>query len=609
MSTALLLGWTTLGERLLGDLSLRDFLGSWHSVLWIGMVVLVVAQAILARTRWSESRPLALCVTLSVLAHLLLIVYAYGARFGSPFSASWGPGQGETIVAVDLLDDEEPPIDSLPDENPIRPRTDVTPDADPPESTATDQPQVTREPNSVAPEISIPQPAERVAKEEVVPEPIVADDPHTTLSEATAARQMAELTAAADLLAASAIEAAPLVERAAEQKRPTDVTPVVVAVPPQPQPPHERHEPRRQADQQTVPKVYQNRLDENRAGLVLQFGGSAETEAAVVAALAWLVANQAADGRWDADAHGAGREARILGHDRGGAGAKADTGITGLALLALMAAGHTHLKGDHREAVQHGLEFLLRSQKTDGNLVGDAEIFARMYCHGIASLALSEAYAITGDRRLQPYVQRAVSFTLACQHQTTGGWRYLPGDTGDMSQFGWQVLALKSAELGGFEVPPQARAGMERFLESVTSGRHRGLASYRPGEQPSRTMTAEALVCRYFLKRCTPAQADEAVKYLLEEQPGGGAINFYYWYYATLALHQTQGEAWRRWNERLTARLLGSQRTTGSQAGSWDADPVWGNYGGRVFSTSLGALCLESYYRYLPLVEMASRPK
>jgi len=205
-------------------------------------------------------------------------------------------------------------------------------------------------------------------------------------------------------------------------------------------------------------------------------------------------------------------------------------------------------------------------------------------------------------------VQRAVSMTLASQHPTTGGWRYVPGDTGDMSQFGWQLLALKSAELGGFEVPPMARAGMERFLESVTSGRNRGLAAYRPGEQPSRTMTAEALVCRLFLKRCSPAQIDEAAKFILEEQPGGGAVNFYYWYYATLALHQAQGEPWRKWNERLTARLLSSQRTRGSQAGSWDADPIWGNYGGRVFSTALGALCLESYYRYLPMTEMGSKP-
>ena len=36
-------------------------------------------------------------------------------------------------------------------------------------------------------------------------------------------------------------------------------------------------------------------------------------------------------------------------------------------------------------------------------------------------------------------------------------------------------------------------------------------------------------------------------------------------------------------------------------AGSWTPDGVWGGYGGRVYSTAMAALCLEVYYRYLPL--------
>src|SRR5206468_8253610 len=158
---------------------------------------------------------------------------------------------------------------------------------------------------------------------------------------------------------------------------------------------------------------------------------------------------------WDADAHGAGREAKaVMGHDRRGAGAQADTGITGLALLAFLGSGETHLSGKHREAVQHGLEFLLGSQATGGSLAGQAELFAAMYCHGMATLALSEAYALSGDDRLLPGLRRALQFTIDAQH-AGGGWRYQPQDPGDMSQFGWQLMSLKSAELGGMGVPAQ----------------------------------------------------------------------------------------------------------------------------------------------------------
>ena len=214
---------------------------------------------------------------------------------------------------------------------------------------------------------------------------------------------------------------------------------------------------RRLGDGAPLPELYRLRAAGQRDEVARRYGGSPETEAAVDAALAWLVAHQHADGHWDADHLGAGRELRVLGHDRQGAGAQADTGITGLALLALLGAGHSHFEGEYRQHVQRGLEYLLRRQQADGNLAGDARLFARMYCHGIASLALSESYALTGDYRLQPSVQRAIEYTIRSQHPTDGGWRYQPGDRGDMSQFGWQLMALKSAELAGIKTPGDTR--------------------------------------------------------------------------------------------------------------------------------------------------------
>src|SRR5205085_12139428 len=188
-------------------------------------------------------------------------------------------------------------------------------------------------------------------------------------------------------------------------------------------------------------------------------GASAETEAAVKAALQWLSKHQSTDGRWDASRFGGGRELRILGHDRNGAGAQADTGVTGLALLAFLGAGHTHNQGGYQDTVARGLEFLLRSQASDGNLGGNAEQFALMYCHGMGTLALSEAYAMTGDPRLGQSVKLAVRYTISAQNRTTGGWRYRPGDQGDLSQLGWQLMALKSAELANIEVPASTRDG------------------------------------------------------------------------------------------------------------------------------------------------------
>lgn len=105
------------------------------------------------------------------------------------------------------------------------------------------------------------------------------------------------------------------------------------------------------------------------------------------------------------------------------------------------------MEGKYQVNVQHALEFLIRSQAPDGNLFGDAKVFARMYCHSMALLALSEALAVTGDERLKDAVERGVIYSARSQNRTDGGWRYQPGDRGDMSQFGWQVMAMHSASI------------------------------------------------------------------------------------------------------------------------------------------------------------------
>ncbi len=357
--------------------------------------------------------------------------------------------------------------------------------------------------------------------------------------------------------------------------------------------------PLRLADGKPMPELYSGRSPEQRKEAASKFGGSPESEQAVEVALRWLVSAQEPDGSWSSARFGGGQERLVMGHDRKGAGSNADTGITGLSLLALLAAGHSHLEGEHRETVQRGLEYLLRSQAPDGDIAGDARLFARMYCHAMATLAITETLAMTGDQRLQAAVEAAVAYSLKAQHPSRGGWRYRPGDAGDMSQFGWQVLVMKSAELAGIKVPSGSKQLMKQFLEQCTAGQQAGLASYRPGMAPSTTMTAEALVCRHFLdEQVSPATASEASQFLLRDMPGSGPENMYYWYYGTLAMYYTGGSAWDNWNHQLTRTLINSQVQEGEFSGSWNPTGVWAGYGGRVYSTAMATLCLEVYYRY-----------
>jgi hypothetical protein len=359
--------------------------------------------------------------------------------------------------------------------------------------------------------------------------------------------------------------------------------------------------------------TYGHRQADKRVHLVEDHGGSEATETAVSRALQWLARAQSLDGRWDVVRHGGGREYATLGHNRQGAGMQADAGVTGLALLAFLGAGHTHREGAYQENVRRAVDYLLSLQKEDGNLAGPATLYAQMYCHAMAAFALSEAYGMTGDPALREPVRRAVAYTVAAQH-TGGGWRYRPGDPGDTSQLGWQLMTLRSAELAGFTVPEASWERAGKFLESVSRGRAGGLAAYQPGTGVSRAMSAEATFCKLLLAdragrpESLQATCVETAEYLRGELPGMGRTNIYYWYYATLLLHLCQhgspsaGQDWQVWNEALKDALLASQYSTGPLDGAWGSDTMWGGYGGRVYTTALAALCLETYYRYLPLL-------
>ena len=63
-------------------------------------------------------------------------------------------------------------------------------------------------------------------------------------------------------------------------------------------------------------------------------------------------------------------------------------------------------------------------------------------------------------------------------------------------------------------------------------------------------------------------------------------------------MFQVGGDAWKTWNAALKPALIDHQRKSGDEKGSWDPIGAWGKEGGRVYSTALGTLMLETYYRY-----------
>ena len=97
----------------------------------------------------------------------------------------------------------------------------------------------------------------------------------------------------------------------------------------------------------------------------------------------------------------------------------------------------------------------------------------------MAALALCEASAMTGDPWLSRPMRRALAYTVNAQNLASGGWRYKPNERGDTSQLGWQLMALKSAQMAGLSVSTPVMEGANKWLKSCAKGQG-GTFSYEP---------------------------------------------------------------------------------------------------------------------------------
>jgi len=332
-----------------------------------------------------------------------------------------------------------------------------------------------------------------------------------------------------------------------------------------------------------------------RKRAALRGGGSSASEDAVDAALRWLARHQEPSGQWEGERK----------YEPNDPGENSDAGVTGLALLAFLGAGHTEKTGKYQDNVVRGVRWLISKQGPDG-CIGKDYVGGLGYHHAIAGLALAEAYGMARIPTTGTAAQKAVDYSINVHQAEYSGWRYDPKQPADMSVTGWFVMQLKSAIIAGLKVDGKGFQGASQFLDSCTkSGSYQGLVAYQPERTPTYTITAVGMLCRQFMgaKRDDPLLVG-AANYLLQSLPewGHGNVNFYYWYYGTLVMFQMGGDWWKQWNASLRDMLVEHQRKGPPIIdGSWDPLCVWNAKGGRVYSTAMGALCLEVYYRYLPI--------
>ena len=368
----------------------------------------------------------------------------------------------------------------------------------------------------------------------------------------------------------------------------------------------------------TVANTLSGRDPTLRNAQVEQSGGSQDAERAIKLGLAWLSRHQTSDGHWELH----------QGYpDSGRSYVKTDTGATALSLLAFLGHGETHQSGEYQVVIERGLNWLQRVQDpSSGDLHDQRQEQGRnaaFYAHSMATIALCEAMAMTGDDRLRPSAELAIKYLIDSQHPDLGGWKYRPLNqrvmSGDISVTAWALMALHTARMAGIPVAAEEFQRSSGFLDRVQEqGGSR--YKYEPDEPATRVTaarTAIGLLCRQWLGwPQTHPPLIEGVRFLKEDRHRpqwlAGRRNVFEWYYITQVMHNMGGDDWNEWSKAVRETIIQNQVTAGGTKpgmdirGSWSPRPEgageeYADKAGRLYLTTMCLLILETPYRHRPI--------
>jgi hypothetical protein len=316
-----------------------------------------------------------------------------------------------------------------------------------------------------------------------------------------------------------------------------------------------------------------------------------EVDQAIERAVHYLQEHQEEDGYWI---------------DRFG---RPSVGITSMALLAMLSAGHVPGEGPLGAALDRGIHWVLEQQDDNGLITSDVQ--TEMYHHGISTLLLAEVAGMTSRElraRVRKSVEKAVRVILRAQRDSgteRGGWRYHVAQVqgSDVSVTGWQIMALRAARNIGCDVPARAIDDALAYLHRCQDPRTGGFGYTTLGDIRA-SCTGVGVLC---LELCGKKEhrteaAERGGAYLIrrESLPRWNSPFFFYGiYYGVQATFQLGGNYWATYRPRLHQVLLASQRSNGSWLGqSQDA-----LFGGRHYCTAMAVLSLTVEYRFLPIYQ------
>lgn len=278
--------------------------------------------------------------------------------------------------------------------------------------------------------------------------------------------------------------------------------------------------------------------------------------------------------------------------------------MTALAGTALLANGNTASRGRYAPQVEAAINYLVNCTTDSGLITGPGEESGRpMHGHGFALMFLASAYGSTVKESLRAKMKVSIDkgVDLTARGQAgSGGWTYTPGDGDEGSVTVTQIQALRAAHNGGFRVPPATIENACRYIERCSTPEGGILYSLWSGGGPRFPISCAAVATLYNAGEYDAPIAERCLKYVwgvFENSKGWakGGHDYYSHLYASQAFYLAGDKYWDVYFPSVRDELIGMQD---KNEGSWPGD-----YIGKTYGTSIALIILQLPYKYLPVYQ------
>jgi len=279
--------------------------------------------------------------------------------------------------------------------------------------------------------------------------------------------------------------------------------------------------------------------------------------------------------------------------------------MSGLCGMAMMANGNSSTRGRYAPQVEKAVDFLLNCSTPSGLITGPGQDNGRpMHGHGFALMFLSCAYATETKParrdKIKEVVEKAIKLTAEGQ-SVDGGWTYFPGGGDEGSVTVTQVQALRAAHNAGLHVPRGTIAEAVNYIEMCSTPEGGICYSLRSRGGPRLPISAAAVATLYNAGQYDAPVANRCLEYVWanfkdsKTWSKGGGHAYYCQLYASQAFYMAGDEYWDAYFPATRTQLISMQDKS---AGSWSGDGI-----GKAYGTSIALIILQLPYKYLPVFQ------